>query len=209
MKFSDKFINISIFVLYFTAVFLWHLMFVVKPFNFWLMMSLTTFSLIIVSCFLNYPVFTLKEWNTKNISIGIISAIVLFFIFYAGNEVTKFIMPEKLSQIQQIYETKSSMSPVLIGMFLIFPIASGEEIFWRGFLQKYYSKKADKKKAFIIVLAAYTIVHMSTGNTMLILAAFVCGFFWGALFYFTKSVVPGVISHMLWDPLVFIILPIQ
>lgn len=209
MKFSDKFITISTYCLFFTAVLLWYIMFVVKPVNFWIMMSVTTFILFVVSLVLNYPVFTSKEWNIKNISIGIFSALALYIIFHAGNAFTRFVIPEKLPQIKQIYEIRSSMSMPLITLLLIFPIGSGEEIFWRGFLQKYYSKKTGRKKAFVIVLAAYTFVHLSTGNTMLILSAFVCGFYWGILFYFTKSVVPCVVSHIIWDPLVFVILPIQ
>jgi membrane protease YdiL (CAAX protease family) len=42
---------------------------------------------------------------------------------------------------------------------------------------------------------------------MLILAALVCGIFWGSLFLKYRSPLMLIVSHTLWDLLVFIVLP--
>jgi membrane protease YdiL (CAAX protease family) len=42
---------------------------------------------------------------------------------------------------------------------------------------------------------------------MLILAAAVCGVFWGGLYLRFRSPLLNIVSHTLWDLLVFVILP--
>lgn len=49
---------------------------------------------------------------------------------------------------------------------------------------------------------------MTTGNPVLLLAALVCGLFWGLLYHFTKSLPLVVISHTAWDLLVFLVFPL-
>ena len=173
------------------------------------MMSITTFTLMILSLILEYPVFKKEEWNKKNIIIGLVSAAVLYMIFWTGNEMTRLIFPEKLTQVQEIYSNRLELDRYIVAILLFFPIGIGEEIFWRGYLQKFYSKKYGEKAALVLIITGYIAVHLSSGNLMLILSAGVCGIFWGLMFYYTKSVVPGIISHMVWDPVIFVIMPIQ
>jgi len=35
------------------------------------------------------------------------------------------------------------------------------------------------------------------------------GLLWGALFAWTGSLVPGILSHALWDVLMFVLVPLQ
>jgi len=46
---------------------------------------------------------------------------------------------------------------------------------------------------------------------MLIMAALVCGVFWGFMYMIFKprNLVPLLISHALWDVMVFVVLPIK
>ncbi len=204
----DKKLIIAV-LTFFAAVIMWYVKFVVKPYNFWLMMSCTTFVLLILAVTVNYPVIKREELNLRNLAIGVVSALVLYFIFWVGNYAVKYIMPDRISQIHAVYGTRSELSPVFIALLLFFPIGIGEEVFWRGFLQKHLDTVTTRKISFLIILAAYTSVHLSSGNFILILASFVCGLFWGCLYYKTGSIVPGTISHMLWDPLIFVIFPLM
>jgi membrane protease YdiL (CAAX protease family) len=86
-------------------------------------------------------------------------------------------------------------------------IGPGEELFWRGYLQRKLSSKTGKWVGFIIALLMYTGVHIFTGNIMLILAAFICGLFWGWIYLKYNSMVINVISHTVWDIVVFLLLP--
>ena len=53
----------------------------------------------------------------------------------------------------------------------------------------------------------YMIVHLISLNPMLLVAALVCGLYWGAIRQWRGSVVPGLLSHILWDITIFVLLP--
>jgi membrane protease YdiL (CAAX protease family) len=53
----------------------------------------------------------------------------------------------------------------------------------------------------------YTGVHIFTGNFMLVMAAFICGLFWGWMYLKYNSMVINVVSHTVWDIVVFLVLP--
>lgn len=68
---------------------------------------------------------------------------------------------------------------------------SSEEYFWRGYVQKTVSELIGATPA------------------MFVTAALVAGGVWGPLYRLKPSLLPAlIISHALWDALVFIILPI-
>jgi len=54
---------------------------------------------------------------------------------------------------------------------------------------------------------AYCLVHLASGNLVLIGAALVCGLFWGCLFVRYDSLWANIVSHVVWDVGVFILFP--
>jgi membrane protease YdiL (CAAX protease family) len=74
-------------------------------------------------------------------------------------------------------------------------------------LQRNLSSRLGKKWGFFIATLIYTGVHIATGNIMLILAALICGIFWGWLFMRYDSMLMNIVSHTLWDLAVFIVFP--
>ena len=44
---------------------------------------------------------------------------------------------------------------------------------------------------------------------MLLLAAFVLGAHWSYLFWRFKSLVPGLVSHIVWDVAIFVLFPVS
>ncbi|HQO41301.1 MAG TPA: CPBP family glutamic-type intramembrane protease, partial [Spirochaetota bacterium] len=54
----------------------------------------------------------------------------------------------------------------------------------------------------------YTLVHVWSFNFMLIMAAMVCGAFWGLIYKYNRSLTTLIVSHALWDLMVFIVFPI-
>ena len=55
--------------------------------------------------------------------------------------------------------------------------------------------------------SVYALVHVVSLNPMLILAAAVCGLYWGLLFQREQNLIPLIISHSLWDVLIFVFFP--
>jgi membrane protease YdiL (CAAX protease family) len=52
-------------------------------------------------------------------------------------------------------------------------------------------------------------VHVWSFNLMLMLAATLCGIFWGLVYLRFGRVWPGLISHALWDCLIFAVIPLM
>jgi len=191
------------------AAVLWFFLFVIKPMNFWLEMSLSIVLLTVFAALLNNGKFQIGKIRIRHILIGVFSAVLLYFVFYAGNIITGFILPFENVQVMSVYNNKAGVDLRLISFLLVFIIGPGEELYWRGFIQKTLSAKLGSRKGYLLGTALYAGVHILTGNFMLVVAALVCGLFWGFLYEKEKSIVPVIISHVIWDLFVFVLFPLM
>lgn len=187
---------------------LWYLLFVIKPFNFWIEMSISIFILILAASFSKNSIFVFKKIALKDILLGIFSAIVLYAIFYLGNIISGYLFSFKDTEILSIYNNKAQGNLKLISLLLLFSIGPGEEIYWRGFIQTTLSRILGENKGYILSAVLYALVHIITGNFMLVLAALVCGLYWGWIYKRKQTLTPVIISHALWDLIIFVLFPL-
>ena len=195
---------------------LWTVMFVLRPLNFWLMLSFSTSLLGTIALTQARSLLRREELSLKNFLLGFLMAGLLYAIFWLGNQFLILVsalfpslLPDPSGNIGSVYANLGSLPPALVGALLFFPIGFGEEIFWRGFVQRRFAETWNPAAGFILALLLSTGVHLPTGNLVLILAAFTCGAFWGGLYWLTGSFLPVLISHMLWDPAIFVVWPIR
>ena len=151
----------------------------------------------------------LKKRLFFKLGIGLLSALFLYGVFYIGNTASRFLFSFAGENIDNVYAFKSGAAPLRIILLMLLLIGPGEELFWRGFVQRNFQKDVTPWKGFLLASAIYTLVHMASGNVMLVLAAGVCGFFWGYLYYRLKSIWLNILSHTLWDVAIFIIFPMN
>ncbi len=197
------------------ALALFTVMFIFKQaggFDFWYWMS----SNLLVLLFL---VFILDRENAREIRrdlgehvprkllIGILAAVVLFLVFYLGNIFIRFLFERAGEGIQNVYSFRQDAHPLRIGLLMLLIIGPGEELFWRGYLQRKLGDRYGKWTGFVVATVLYTVVHIATGNMVLVLAALVCGIFWGWLYLRYRSMLINVVSHTVWDIGVFLLLP--
>lgn len=202
---NTKYLFITIFI----AAILWYVMFVIKPINFWLEMSLSIIFLVFISLIVDKKIIRVDKITLKNFVIGILSAVCLYMVFYVGNIISGYIFPFKNAQVSSIYSIKTQGNLLWISLLLIFIIGPCEEIYWRGFIQNTLSKKLGENKGYILTVLLYAGVHIITGNMMLVIAAFVCGIYWGWMYKKQKSLSSVIISHAIWDLSIFVLLPIM
>jgi membrane protease YdiL (CAAX protease family) len=143
----------------------------------------------------------------KKIVTGLISAGVLYAVFLAGNVLIPHIMGNSSQQIGDVYSFKGQASPLRIVLLIVFIIGPGEEIFWRGFLQGNLALRFGRLQGLIIATLIYSLMHLASGNILLVMAAFMCGLFWGWLYLRYRSMVVNVVSHTVWDIVVFMVIP--
>ena len=177
---------------------------------FWLMMPMTASLLATVSLFLERKSLDgIYRFRPSHVAIGLFAAGSLYLIFWVGHFVSVHILPFAASQIDSIYSIREGQNPVWLALLLVLVIGPAEEIFWRGFVQRRFSRKYGILIGFIIAASVYTLVHIGSFNLMLIAASAVCGSFWGLLYVATGNLWPCIISHAVWDVVIFIVFPIK
>ena len=139
---------------------------------------------------------------------GLGSALALYCIFLLGNQFVRSLTSFGGPQIRQVYGLKSGMPPALIALLMIVFIGPAEEIFWRAFVQRRLAHTYGTR-GIIFSVIAYMLAHASTANPMLMIAALICGAFWAMLFKYRRSVLANVISHAVWDVMIFVICPLE
>ena len=194
------------------AAVLWFFMF--SPwtkgyFNFWIAMTISALILITISLSQRKEILKQFDFNWKSIGLGIIGAVFLWVVFYVGEFVATWLFDFARTQVDSIYAMKDGQDKIWIGLGLLFIIGPAEEIFWRGYVQHSFIKKHGEWKAFIFTTLIYALVHIWSFNFILIMAALICGIFWGLMYRYNKNLVPLVISHAVWDVAVFILFPIM
>lgn len=179
--------------------------------NFWHQMALT----VVILCGMAFgfekhqmAYILHKDLNhsfSKTIGIGILSAVVLYCVFYIGNKAAGFINGGT-DQIADVYTLKHNNPAWMMALIITFIVGPGEELFWRGFIQRILSKDTGFGSV-IITSLLYCMVHIASGNIMLLTAALVCGLFWGLLYIKFRNIYINMISHVIWDLMVFLIFP--
>jgi membrane protease YdiL (CAAX protease family) len=177
--------------------------------DFWWWMSLNVLIVVSVSFLADksYAAVLKKDLRTepkKKIFLGLLSAIFLYGVFFAGNYISRKVFPAAGHGINQVYSFKEGASVLRIALLMTLVIGPGEELFWRGYIQRKWQDRFGLFPGFLSAVLFYALVHLSSGNLMLVLAAGVCGLFWGLLYNRYKSVLLLMISHTLWDLMVFL-----
>lgn len=187
----------------------WGLTFGVDVGNFWVKIGCTVVVTAIYAMAWQRPRLRVS-W--ASIGLGVASAIVLYAIFWIGNAVSAWIIPNAAADVGRIYDLGGDGdSGVLARIFLLLLLVTGpgEEIFWRGFLQENLARRFGGVTGFLLATLLYGSIHVFSMNVMLTGAAFVAGGFWGALYLWRRDTVTLIVSHSLWSATIFAIVPIR
>jgi uncharacterized protein len=142
------------------------------------------------------------------ITIGIISGVFLFALFWLGNQVIEFFHLPLRGQISALYKY---YSPSLFWhyLFLMVVVVPGEEIFWRGFIQKRLISYTNNTVSIFLSAIMYTSVHLYASHFMLPFAALTAGIFWGWLYAWKRSIPLVIVSHLIFDLFLFVLMPFR
>ncbi|WP_282140139.1 CPBP family intramembrane glutamic endopeptidase [Cytobacillus oceanisediminis] len=140
------------------------------------------------------------------ITYGAISGFLLYGLFWAGYSLFEILNLPLVNQVEKLY---GRFSPSFIWHYivLILIIVPGEEVFWRGFVQKRLMKLTTVKLSIILSSLLYSSVHFYSGYWMLAFAALIAGLFWGWLYAWKRSIPLVIVSHLIFDLLMFVLLP--
>lgn len=194
------------------ATLLWTIMFspLTAPYvNFWWMMTASACTLSLLSTLFQPGWWKEVHWSLTNILFGVAIAVALWGVFWIGDKLSAWMFDFARPQVDTIYGMKEGESPWLLTALMLFLIGPAEEIFWRGYVQRNFSKYWNPNTGMIVTTLIYGLVHAGSCNFMLTMAALVAGAAWGLLYrFFPQRFSAIILSHALWDVAVFIWFPI-
>jgi CAAX protease family protein len=87
-------------------------------------------------------------------------------------------------------------------------IILSEELVWRGVVLEALGRRLSPNATVLLGAVAYAAAHAPAGSWLLTAIALVCGVFWSFLRVRTQSLLPSLLSHLLWDASVMILWPL-
>ena len=174
--------------------------------NFWVKIGLSVIAVSLYSLFWQRPKIS---FHLRSFLYGLVSAALLYLIFFLGNKLTLQILSGAKTQVGAIYYLGVGVNKALVFLLLFLITGPGEEIFWRGFLQSRLMARWGRFSGYLITTALYAGVHIFSRNLVLVLAALVAGSFWGLLYLWKKDLLIQVVSHSFWSAVIFAVAPIH
>jgi len=203
------------------AALLWFLMF--SPWtggrlNFWLAMSASAVILTALALRFGPSPAPGHENGAKcawpvQVLAGVAIAFALWGVFWIGDKAAAWMFGFARPEVDAVYAMKEGSPAWMIALLLLVLIGPAEEYFWRGYVQHMLGRLLPGRRAadaaFLLTTTVYALVHLWSFNFMLVMAALVAGAVWGLIYRLRPQLLPALIlSHALWDALVFVLLPI-
>ena len=153
----------------------------------------------------------LPRLSARNLLIGLLSAAILYLIFYAGNlAITRVGFPGNASSGESsIYTLIASPSnPLPLQISILAFDAAGFELFFRGTLQVRLQQRVGIGAAPVTALIDAGL-HLVALNPLWVATTFVADLVWGLTYYYGRDLSTSLTSHFVWDVAIFIISPIR
>ena len=182
--------------------------------NFWLTMTASAVILTSLALLFSPEKLPRVEKPLWQVLAGVLIALLLWGVFWTGDKVSSWLFDFARPEVDSIYSMKTGLPTSVIAAQLLLVIGPAEEFFWRGYVQRtmgklFEGRKSPQDKAFVVTAVIYALVHVWSLNFMLVMAALVAGVVWGLLYRLRPQMLPAlIVSHALWDALVFVWMPI-
>jgi membrane protease YdiL (CAAX protease family) len=149
----------------------------------------------------------LRRPTPRLLGIGVLAGLFMLAVTYLGYGVVMAGIPRLHGATGELYRFFSSLPRPLIPLAVPAIIVS-EEIVWRGRAQALFQESMKPYPAALAAAALYALAHAPIGSPLLAAVAFACGLFWGNLRAATGSIIPSLISHVIWDLFVMVLFPL-
>ncbi len=100
-------------------------------------------------------------------------------------------------------------APPVIATLVLLPAILGEELVWRGVVQRSLEQRLGVWRGCGATAVLYAFALVPLGLPVLALAALLCGLVWGGLRAASGSLVAPLVAHVLWDLFVLLFLPLD
>jgi len=131
-------------------------------------------------------------------AVGVGSGIVLFVATRVFVGIVRGPWPSFERHASSVYGARRGL-PLWAAILLAGVVTvSGEELFWRGFVQAHLADAQGDLAGACWTLAAFIGVNIASGNLAIIAAAVVGGALWTALAFWSGGVLASLLCHGVW-----------
>jgi uncharacterized protein len=145
--------------------------------------------------------------GAREVALGLASAAALYGTFKLGDRFARRFVPGGDAQIRDIYSLRELAPRAETAARLVTIVGPAEELFWRGLVQEALMRRYGRWTGAAMAAAAYSAVHVTTGNFTLMGAAGVAGVHWCALYAAGVPIGALIVSHCAWDVWIFLVQP--
>jgi hypothetical protein len=149
--------------------------------------------------------------SPKSTIVGLVIAALLYLVFIGGNAGIAAMHPFGIgaSNENSIYSLIASPGNSLVLQLLVLLFdALGYESYFRGVLQTRLGEKVGGA-APVATAAIDAGVHVLSMNPLWVASTFIVDTLWGLGYRYTKDLTGNVVSHFVWDILIFVLFPIH
>lgn len=153
------------------------------------------------------PMSALLRPQASLLGLGLGVAAVLYLgadLFMAGLRVGA---PAFAAQVEGVYAW-SELAPLGLRLTLLPLIVLGEDVLWRGVITLPLAARLGPALGCVAAGSLFALAHLTTGPPLLALAALAMGTLWSVLAVRSRSLVPVVVSHLVWDLVVMFVRPL-
>jgi hypothetical protein len=149
--------------------------------------------------------------SARSIALGLGIAALLYLVFIGGNAGIASTHPFGISSSNEnsIYSLIASPgNPFYLQILVLMFDAVGYESYFRGVLQQRLGTRLGRA-APAGVAALDAAIHIISLNPLWVASTFIVDTFWGYGYRYTKDLTGNVVSHFVWDILIFVLFPIH
>lgn len=117
------------------------------------------------------------------------------------------LVPGLDDEVRELYRSALGAPRVVLATVAFVVIA--EETIWRGALLGALRADHGPVAAVLLSAALYAAAQAGAGSVVLVAAAFGLGIVWGALALVTRGLFAPLVAHLVWTPIVLVLVPLR
>ncbi len=174
----------------------------------WRCMLLANLVLIPTALFgLRLPWRALLRPGLRDMLVGTAAALVLYGLAFVAAWGLRSLVPGAGAQLAGL-NLWGGVLPLGQALPILVLVVAGEELFWRAGVALPVAARWGPWWGCVASALAFTLAHLMVGPPLLWLAAFGCGLVWAWMVVRTRSVIPALVCHLLWDLAVVFVAPL-
>lgn len=148
--------------------------------------------------------------STERVVHGVLGAALMIVGTYAAYYLAAWVAPELVAEAMLLNEALDAPPGRWAALPVVVLVVAAEEVVWRGLAVELVARPGRRESVvWAAALGLYVLPQLVGGSFVLILLAAVAGGVWTAQRLYYGNLVTPFLTHLLWDVMVFVVLPLD